>query len=123
MDGHWGEWRRPSTCSVTCGQGLRTLIRICDNPAPLGKGNYCVGNLQKSEACTLQICKILTFSFSDKICDYLLILLYNIHNPVNPYKIICIQGPVNGQWGPWNITSECSVTCGPGKSLNVDLLC
>ncbi|VDH94652.1 Hypothetical predicted protein [Mytilus galloprovincialis] len=42
VDGHWGLWSSVR-CSVTCGNGIGIRTRRCDNPAPSGGGNGCVG--------------------------------------------------------------------------------
>jgi hypothetical protein len=41
VDGEWGEWRH-WTCSVTCGTGIDTRTRLCDNPAPADDGNVLI---------------------------------------------------------------------------------
>ena len=38
VDGIWSEW---STCSETCGGGLKT--RTCTNPAPVNDADNCEG--------------------------------------------------------------------------------
>ncbi|XP_030052234.1 SCO-spondin [Microcaecilia unicolor] len=53
-NGNWSEWGPWTGCSKTCGEGVRTRIRSCDNPAPLGDGDYCEGSGVNMEACHLE---------------------------------------------------------------------
>jgi hypothetical protein len=56
VDGEWGEWRH-WTCSVTCGTGIDTRTRLCDNPAPADDGNDCTGPSSETRACVLHPCR------------------------------------------------------------------
>nr|XP_061818785.1 A disintegrin and metalloproteinase with thrombospondin motifs 2-like [Nerophis lumbriciformis] len=44
QDGEWGSWSSYSSCSRTCGGGVRIRTRICDNPPPANGGRTCSGN-------------------------------------------------------------------------------
>ncbi|XP_071123666.1 semaphorin-5A-like [Mytilus edulis] len=55
VDGHWGLWSSVR-CSVTCGNGIGIRTRRCDNPAPSGGGNGCVGCDKKKKLCSLGKC-------------------------------------------------------------------
>ncbi|XP_078311221.1 semaphorin-5A-like [Crassostrea virginica] len=41
----WGNWSPVSSCSSSCGNGIRPFIRkrTCNNPTPLYGGRYCYG--------------------------------------------------------------------------------
>ena len=39
-------WADLTPCTKTCGNGTKSSIRICDNPAPANSGNYCEGDDQ-----------------------------------------------------------------------------
>ncbi|GAA6106069.1 properdin [Tachysurus ichikawai] len=53
VNGNWGAWFASSECSVTCGVGLQTRRRNCDNPAPKYGGQACPGDDTKAFACTV----------------------------------------------------------------------
>ncbi|XP_063404373.1 coadhesin-like [Mytilus trossulus] len=41
--GKWGVWKDWSMCSVSCGGGHQTRVRLCDYPAPANNGPDCSG--------------------------------------------------------------------------------
>ena len=41
QDGNWGQWGAWSTCSATCGEGIESRKRFCNDPKPSGDGLYC----------------------------------------------------------------------------------
>lgn len=51
VNGNWGAWSAVSDCSVTCGVGLQTHRRDCDNPPPKYGGQDCPGDNTKSLLC------------------------------------------------------------------------
>ncbi|XP_018084846.1 properdin isoform X2 [Xenopus laevis] len=55
VPGSWGAWQLPSPCSVTCGIGLVTEERVCDNPAPRHGGRYCEGAARRDTMCKIGI--------------------------------------------------------------------
>uniref|UniRef100_A0AC35TRT7 Thrombospondin type-1 domain-containing protein 1 n=1 Tax=Rhabditophanes sp. KR3021 TaxID=114890 RepID=A0AC35TRT7_9BILA len=56
IDGSWSNWANfPSTCSTSCGPGIRKRTRSCDNPKPAG-GLDCVGPMMEVEVCELKAC-------------------------------------------------------------------
>ncbi|XP_023932371.1 uncharacterized protein LOC106151767 isoform X2 [Lingula anatina] len=50
-DGNWGIWGSWSSCSLSCGQGLRSRTRLCVYPVPAGTGKPCPGADRQTEFC------------------------------------------------------------------------
>lgn len=57
VDGGWGQWAAWSPCSLSCGTGLQSRRRSCNNPAPQGGGRGCVGAAEQTKDCNTQTCK------------------------------------------------------------------
>ena len=57
VDGNWGSWSPWSSCTKTCGDGLKTRTRLCDSPAPAYGGDTCPGDDSQSDECNNQPCK------------------------------------------------------------------
>lgn len=55
IDGEWGEWGPWSDCTRTCGAGLASSARFCDNPPPAHGGKYCVGERRRYRVCNLDV--------------------------------------------------------------------
>lgn len=74
VHGGWGKWGPMSSCSRTCGGGLKYAERECDNPQPANKGKYCIGERKKLTICNTNVniqCKIyLLFSLSIFLSSY-----------------------------------------------------
>ncbi|XP_053387527.1 neurogenic locus notch homolog protein 2-like isoform X2 [Mercenaria mercenaria] len=56
VDGVWSEWTQWSTCTETCGDGMHSRIRNCDNPAPQHDGLQCSGTHNETTACKYMDC-------------------------------------------------------------------
>ncbi|KAI4488513.1 hypothetical protein M0802_011553 [Mischocyttarus mexicanus] len=56
VHGGWGEWSSVSTCSRTCGGGVKTAERECDKPVPKNGGRYCIGERKKFTTCNTTPC-------------------------------------------------------------------
>ncbi|VDP23527.1 unnamed protein product [Onchocerca flexuosa] len=56
VEGGWRDWSAWSSCSVSCGQGLRRRWRLCDSPIPQNGGNLCEGNFIESLNCDAGNC-------------------------------------------------------------------
>lgn len=55
VNGGWGEWSKPTQCSRTCGGGVSYQERDCNNPVPLNKGRYCIGERKKVQICNANV--------------------------------------------------------------------
>ena len=86
----WGEW---STCSLTCGSGLRSRRRLTETQLPC--------NLPVSQLCSMEW-------GGGKGCSHL-VLEQNEACNTEPCPIDC----VDGEWSSWG---TCSATCGGGMS-------
>ncbi|XP_060593958.1 A disintegrin and metalloproteinase with thrombospondin motifs adt-1-like [Ruditapes philippinarum] len=55
-NGGWTQWGTWSSCSLTCGGGVRSQSRTCTNPRPSSSGAYCEGDNVKVTACNTGSC-------------------------------------------------------------------
>ncbi|XP_063423381.1 uncharacterized protein LOC134707509 [Mytilus trossulus] len=53
--GQWSMWIN-SSCSVTCGDGIITRTRTCDNPVPSDGGDDCFGSSNETVQCNVDPC-------------------------------------------------------------------
>ncbi|XP_049915606.1 A disintegrin and metalloproteinase with thrombospondin motifs 14 isoform X3 [Epinephelus moara] len=55
-DGNWGSWSKLSSCSRTCGGGIRSRSRQCTNPPPAYGGRDCPGSAFDYQMCNTEEC-------------------------------------------------------------------
>ncbi|XP_063418218.1 coadhesin-like [Mytilus trossulus] len=135
VDGGWSPWFN-SSCSVSCGEGVRIRNRTCDNPPPSGSGQHCVGSETEKSICNLGKCPIdggwspwFNSSCSVSCGEGVRIRNRTCDNPPpsgsgqhcvgsETEKSICNLGkcPIDGGWSPW-FNSSCSVSCGEGVRI------
>ncbi|XP_022046689.1 A disintegrin and metalloproteinase with thrombospondin motifs 14 isoform X3 [Acanthochromis polyacanthus] len=55
-DGNWGSWSKFGSCSRTCGGGVRSRSRQCNNPPPAYGGRDCPGSAFDYQMCNTEEC-------------------------------------------------------------------
>lgn len=63
VDGGFSMWSSFGDCSKTCGGGLHTRTRQCNNPSPQHGGVDCVGKKEESQLCNTEGCPGNNFVF------------------------------------------------------------
>ncbi|KAG8577665.1 hypothetical protein GDO81_010252, partial [Engystomops pustulosus] len=69
VDGEWGTWEPYSSCSRSCGGGIKTSTRYCNQPEPKNGGKYCVGRRMKFRSCNTDSCPKGKKDFRDVQCS------------------------------------------------------
>nr|XP_004668589.2 A disintegrin and metalloproteinase with thrombospondin motifs 20 isoform X2 [Jaculus jaculus] len=69
VDGEWGPWGPYSSCSRTCGGGIKSTTRLCNRPEPRNGGKYCVGRRMKFRSCNTDSCPKGKRDFREKQCS------------------------------------------------------
>uniref|UniRef100_A0A8C3AT39 ADAM metallopeptidase with thrombospondin type 1 motif 7 n=1 Tax=Cyclopterus lumpus TaxID=8103 RepID=A0A8C3AT39_CYCLU len=99
VSGGWASWSEWSACSRTCGVGVRSAHRDCDNPVPMHRGKYCLGERRRYKICNTTPCARDLPTFRDIQCG---------HFDTVPYK---------GRFYKWeaviNRVSPCELHCRP----------
>ena len=72
VNGGWSDWGAPTSCSRTCGGGMRYRRRTCTNPSPANGGRPCDGGATIAISCNEHGCPGKTINIpymSNKIVD------------------------------------------------------
>eukprot|EP00071_Canis_lupus_P039681 XP_022273238.1 A disintegrin and metalloproteinase with thrombospondin motifs 14 isoform X6 [Canis lupus familiaris] len=56
QDGGWSSWTKFGSCSRSCGGGVRSRSRSCDNPPPAYGGRLCSGPMFQYQVCNSEEC-------------------------------------------------------------------
>ncbi|XP_044000424.1 A disintegrin and metalloproteinase with thrombospondin motifs 12 isoform X1 [Gambusia affinis] len=97
VHGGWASWSEWSACSRTCGAGVQSAERDCDNPVPKHRGNYCLGERRRYRLCNTTPCQADWPSFRNIQCTHFNTLPYKgkfykweaVTNKVNPCELHC----------------------------------
>ncbi|XP_069021838.1 A disintegrin and metalloproteinase with thrombospondin motifs 7 [Embiotoca jacksoni] len=97
VNGGWASWSEWSACSRTCGAGVRSAERDCDNPVPKYRGKYCLGERRRYKICNTAQCPHDLTPFRDVQCSHFNMLPYkgkfykweSVINRVNPCELHC----------------------------------
>ncbi|GAA6226448.1 A disintegrin and metalloproteinase with thrombospondin motifs 12-like [Lates japonicus] len=101
VNGAWGQWSTWSHCSRTCGTGVQSAERECDNPKPEFGGKYCTGERKRYRTCNTKPCQRSKPTFREMLCSEFDTVAYNnefyqwipVANILNPCELHC--RPVN----------------------------
>ncbi|XP_053396764.1 SCO-spondin-like isoform X2 [Mercenaria mercenaria] len=142
INGGWGYWQAWSQCSETCGSGIQTRYRYCDNPNPQYGGNSCFGNYNETQNCDGYNCPVngqwgdwSSWTTCSVSCASGTHSRYrDCNSPVpqngghycngnNFENKTCTNEPcpINGNWGPWSPFGSCSSSCGSGRVSRIRL--
>ncbi|XP_076845174.1 A disintegrin and metalloproteinase with thrombospondin motifs 13 isoform X2 [Brachyhypopomus gauderio] len=69
VHGSWSSWSGFSPCSRTCGGGVTSRKRECNNPRPAFGGRECVGEDTEAELCLRQPCETSQLRFMAQQCS------------------------------------------------------
>ncbi|XP_073667498.1 hemicentin-1 isoform X2 [Paramisgurnus dabryanus] len=134
--GNWGTWLPWSPCSETCGKGMQTRFRLCNNPPPSFEGPSCEGLDSQTQVCNERNCPV-----DGKWSSWVSWGACSVScgggsrqrtrmcaNPTPQHGGRQCEGngihidfcnnepcPIHGNWGPWNSWGSCSRTCNGGQ--------
>ncbi|XP_050966292.1 A disintegrin and metalloproteinase with thrombospondin motifs 12 [Labeo rohita] len=69
VHGGWGPWSTWSHCSRTCGAGVQSADRECNQPKPEFGGKYCTGERKRYRICNTKPCARKHPSFREMQCS------------------------------------------------------
>ncbi|XP_027724545.1 A disintegrin and metalloproteinase with thrombospondin motifs 12 [Vombatus ursinus] len=104
IPGGWGRWSPWSHCSRTCGAGIQSAERLCNNPEPKFGGKYCTGERKRYRLCNIHPCRLDVPTFRQMQCSEFDTVPYKnelyhwfpVFNSEYPCELYC--RPINGQF-------------------------
>ncbi|NWY02512.1 ATS12 metalloproteinase, partial [Nothoprocta ornata] len=104
VHGGWGVWSSWSHCTRTCGAGIQSAERPCNNPEPQFGGDYCTGERKRYRVCNISPCHKNTPTFRQMQCSEFDTVPYQnefyhwvpVYNTANPCELHC--RPVDGHF-------------------------
>ncbi|KAM3915384.1 hemicentin-1 [Leptodactylus fuscus] len=142
VDGKWSAWGSWTSCSLSCGGGMRQRFRECSNPAPQYGGHKCEGMEYENEFCNGDLCPVhgnwglwSSWGACSRTCNGGQMRRYRSCDNPTPsnngrgctgsdteiHKCNANKCPADGNWGPWEAWSKCSATCGGGQQTRTRL--
>ncbi|VDI26618.1 Hypothetical predicted protein, partial [Mytilus galloprovincialis] len=134
VNGTWYAWSNWTDCTTTCGGGLQTRNRTCEQP--LYGGYYCEGPDEEIRNCSTHNCPVDGYweDWTDwAICpvtcgggrhnrsrtcvEPLYGGQYCDGNSSEIQDCNVQDCPVDGQWDLWTDWSDCTLTCGSGTQM------
>ncbi|KAM4629779.1 hemicentin-1 [Polymixia lowei] len=134
--GNWGSWLPWSPCSETCGKGMQTRIRLCNNPPPAFDGSQCEGPDSQTQVCKERPCPVdgkwsswVSWGACSVSCGGGTRQRTRLcASPAPQHGGRQCEGndvhidfcnsdpcPIHGNWGPWSSWGSCSRTCNGGQ--------
>uniref|UniRef100_A0A8C3LHV3 ADAM metallopeptidase with thrombospondin type 1 motif 7 n=1 Tax=Chrysolophus pictus TaxID=9089 RepID=A0A8C3LHV3_CHRPC len=97
INGSWGPWSSWAACSRSCGAGVQSAERQCNNPTPKYGGRYCLGERKRFRICNIKPCPPNKPSFRQVQCSQFNPMLYKgklykwtpVPNNINPCELHC----------------------------------
>uniref|UniRef100_A0A669PGR4 ADAM metallopeptidase with thrombospondin type 1 motif 7 n=1 Tax=Phasianus colchicus TaxID=9054 RepID=A0A669PGR4_PHACC len=97
INGNWGPWSSWAACSRSCGAGVQSAERQCNNPTPKYGGRYCLGERKRFRICNIKPCPPNKPSFRQVQCSQFNPMLYKgklykwtpVPNNINPCELHC----------------------------------
>ncbi|KAF7659159.1 hypothetical protein LDENG_00002420 [Lucifuga dentata] len=97
VNGGWGQWSTWCHCSRTCGTGVQSAERECNNPKPEFGGKYCTGERKRYRTCNTRPCKKDNPTFREMHCSEFDTVPYHnelyqwipVANSLNPCELHC----------------------------------
>ncbi|XP_017064274.1 A disintegrin and metalloproteinase with thrombospondin motifs 7 isoform X1 [Drosophila eugracilis] len=109
VNGGWGDWSEWSECSRSCGGGVSTQQRECDNPVPANGGVFCIGERKRYKICRKRQCPAEEPSFRAQQCARFDNVSYQgatykwlpFFDKNNPCKLFCsdVDDTIIANWG------------------------
>ncbi|CAK1542142.1 unnamed protein product [Leptosia nina] len=108
-DGGWGPWSDWSECSRTCGAGVSTQYRECNNPEPYNNGHYCIGDRSRYKVCNTDPCPINEPTFREVQCAR--------------YNNMTYNNETISEWIPYiDQDKPCDLQCVPRNRNDVEMV-
>uniref|UniRef100_A0A8C6VJI6 ADAM metallopeptidase with thrombospondin type 1 motif 13 n=1 Tax=Naja naja TaxID=35670 RepID=A0A8C6VJI6_NAJNA len=97
VHGQWSTWGSFTPCSRSCGGGITSRQRQCNNPRPAFGGQPCQGEALQAEMCHVQPCLKTQMDFMDEQCSATNVKPLYLHQQLPSfYKWVSAAGYAKG---------------------------